>query len=112
MTADQRVDSGKRPDVDISALDQEFAKIHRRLAIEELAASASAEGAMAADDLDLLTAHSSVTFAVARARTPSLSLAYPSEAEFSSVTRITVALVLALSTSLLVWRSRRNGAVA
>jgi hypothetical protein len=109
-TADHRIDSARRPDVDITALDREFAKIQRRLAIEELAARAAADGPLATEDPMLMAPHGSVTFGIERSRAPSLSVAYSSEARPSSVARITVAFMLALSTALLVWFNGRNGA--
>jgi hypothetical protein len=99
-TAEARIDRAKRFDADTTALDQEVAKIQRRLAVDEFATGVSGDVAFGTDSLTLMAPRGSVTFAVKRGGTPSLSAAYPSDSGRSTVARPMVALLLALAAVL------------
>jgi hypothetical protein len=101
-----RADSANRAELEISALDQEFAKVNRRLAIDELAASAAADVAAGAGALSPSLAGDSVSFAVERGKALSILAAYPLETGLTSAIRSAIAITIALATGLLAWLAR------
>jgi hypothetical protein len=104
--ADTARSTSKHPEPDVASLDQEFAKINHRLAIEELVAQATIDGGSAprAFSPDLRSA----CFATEHSKAPYLLVAYPSEFGPSSAARPMIALALALASMLLVWINRRT----
>jgi len=103
-----RADPSKSADLDTSALDQELAKIERRLAIDELVARASADAASSVDSYSLIPPAGSVGFAVVHGKPQSFWAAYPSEVGLSTAARPVAAVVIAAATVLLVWITRRR----
>src|SRR5262249_48360260 len=101
-------DSSKRGDLDASDLDQELAKIERRLGIEAVGARESAHEIETSDSLSSMPSYGSIGCCVSDGKMLSLAAAYPSEAGLPSVARPAAGILISLGTAVFVWYRRRR----